>query len=256
MPLQHAAVGSKGFGENIKKEVEAGKPQKQAVAIAYKMSGEKQDASNGDPADITRLSERCDAIADSLREVGRRLDASLSELMARRPKNEIDLTRMAAEFRKKGLSKDQVDQMIAEARRNIAKRDAAAGSEAGGKKLDALPSGWRISTGKDGKFYLWRGTTPVTKNGKGFDSRAEAEAHAATFKRDAERQDDWSPEARKAAAEARKKGASLSELMAQRPKNEIQLTQIAKEFKKKGLSKDEIDHMIKTARGNMMARQK
>jgi hypothetical protein len=37
MPLVKgaAARSKKGFGENIKKEMEAGKPQKQAVAIAY-----------------------------------------------------------------------------------------------------------------------------------------------------------------------------------------------------------------------------
>lgn len=37
MPLVKgkAAKTRKGFSENIKKEMEAGKPQKQAVAIAY-----------------------------------------------------------------------------------------------------------------------------------------------------------------------------------------------------------------------------
>lgn len=36
MPLKKGAKpGTKGFGENIKKEMKAGKPQKQAVAIAY-----------------------------------------------------------------------------------------------------------------------------------------------------------------------------------------------------------------------------
>ena len=37
MPLVKgkAARSKKGFSENIKKEMEAGKPQKQAVAIAY-----------------------------------------------------------------------------------------------------------------------------------------------------------------------------------------------------------------------------
>lgn len=37
MPLVKgkAAKSKKGFSENIKREVEAGKPQKQAVAIAY-----------------------------------------------------------------------------------------------------------------------------------------------------------------------------------------------------------------------------
>ena len=36
MPLQKGAKpGSKGFVKNIKAEIKAGKPQKQAVAIAY-----------------------------------------------------------------------------------------------------------------------------------------------------------------------------------------------------------------------------
>lgn len=43
MPLHEGAKpGSKGFGENIKTEMEHGKPQKQAVAIAYRESGEKR----------------------------------------------------------------------------------------------------------------------------------------------------------------------------------------------------------------------
>lgn len=36
MPLKRGAkIGSKGFKSNIKAEIRAGKPQKQAVAIAY-----------------------------------------------------------------------------------------------------------------------------------------------------------------------------------------------------------------------------
>jgi hypothetical protein len=38
MPLEKAAPGSPGFKRNIKREIEAGKPQKQAVAIAYSKS--------------------------------------------------------------------------------------------------------------------------------------------------------------------------------------------------------------------------
>ena len=40
MPLVKgkAAKTKKGFSENIKKEMEAGKPQKQAVAIAYSVA--------------------------------------------------------------------------------------------------------------------------------------------------------------------------------------------------------------------------
>lgn len=40
MPLTKGAAArtKKGFGNNIKKEMEAGKPQKQAVAIAYSVA--------------------------------------------------------------------------------------------------------------------------------------------------------------------------------------------------------------------------
>ncbi len=42
MPLVKGAKAKtkKGFSENVKREVEAGKPQKQAVAIAYSEAGE------------------------------------------------------------------------------------------------------------------------------------------------------------------------------------------------------------------------
>jgi len=43
MPLKKGAKpGSKGFGSDIKAEMAAGKPQKQAIAIAYSESGEKK----------------------------------------------------------------------------------------------------------------------------------------------------------------------------------------------------------------------
>ena len=43
MPLKKGAKpGSKGFKDNIKAEIAAGKPTKQAVAIAYSESGEKK----------------------------------------------------------------------------------------------------------------------------------------------------------------------------------------------------------------------
>ena len=42
MPLKKGAkLGSTGFKENIKAEIAAGKPQKQAVAIAYSESRQK-----------------------------------------------------------------------------------------------------------------------------------------------------------------------------------------------------------------------
>ncbi len=44
MPLVKgkAAKTKKGFSINVKREMEAGKPQKQAVAIAYSEAGEKR----------------------------------------------------------------------------------------------------------------------------------------------------------------------------------------------------------------------
>jgi hypothetical protein len=44
MPLVkgNAAKSKKGFSTNVKREMEAGKPQKQAVAIAYSQAGEKK----------------------------------------------------------------------------------------------------------------------------------------------------------------------------------------------------------------------
>jgi len=44
MPLVkgNKAKTKKGFSTNIKREIEAGKPQKQAVAIAYSEAGEKK----------------------------------------------------------------------------------------------------------------------------------------------------------------------------------------------------------------------
>jgi len=44
MPLLKGkkAKTRKGFGENVKREMEAGKPQDQSVAIAYSEAGEKK----------------------------------------------------------------------------------------------------------------------------------------------------------------------------------------------------------------------
>lgn len=47
MPLVKgkAAKSKKGFSENVKREMDSGKPQKQAVAIAYSEAGEKKSKS-------------------------------------------------------------------------------------------------------------------------------------------------------------------------------------------------------------------
>ena len=47
MPLEKAKPGTPGFSRNVATEVKAGKPVKQAVAIAYKQAGERQDAARG-----------------------------------------------------------------------------------------------------------------------------------------------------------------------------------------------------------------
>lgn len=44
MPLNKART-KKAFGQNIKTEVDAGRPQKQAIAIAYSVKGEKKPKS-------------------------------------------------------------------------------------------------------------------------------------------------------------------------------------------------------------------
>ena len=46
MPLEKAPVGSAGFEKNVKTEIAAGKPQKQAVAIAYEKA--RGDAAKAD----------------------------------------------------------------------------------------------------------------------------------------------------------------------------------------------------------------
>jgi hypothetical protein len=44
MPLVKGSKAKtrKGFSDNVKREMDAGKPQKQAVAIAYSEAGEKK----------------------------------------------------------------------------------------------------------------------------------------------------------------------------------------------------------------------
>lgn len=50
MPLEAGAKpGTPGFGRNVATEIKAGKPQKQAVAIAYSEAGEKKTKDGDDP---------------------------------------------------------------------------------------------------------------------------------------------------------------------------------------------------------------
>lgn len=55
MPLEDAPVGSPGFGRNIATEERAGKPPKQAEAIAYAKA-------RGDASRLDTIMERCDAL--------------------------------------------------------------------------------------------------------------------------------------------------------------------------------------------------
>ena len=66
MPLEKGPVGSAAFGRNIATEIKAGKPQKQAVAIAYSEAGEKKDCA---------MSDRLDSILDSCAKMEARVDA-------------------------------------------------------------------------------------------------------------------------------------------------------------------------------------
>jgi len=62
MPLEAAAPGTPGFSRNVEREVAAGRPVKQALAIAYANSGEKK-------------MDRMDAALDAADELARRADA-------------------------------------------------------------------------------------------------------------------------------------------------------------------------------------
>lgn len=59
MPLEKGPVGSAAFGRNIATEEKAGKPPKQAEAIAYSETGEKKDG----PMDrLDSILAKCDSM--------------------------------------------------------------------------------------------------------------------------------------------------------------------------------------------------
>jgi hypothetical protein len=66
MPLEKGPVGSAAFGRNIAIEEKAGKPQKQAEAIAYSEAGEKKDCA---------MTDRLDSILAKCDSMERRVDA-------------------------------------------------------------------------------------------------------------------------------------------------------------------------------------
>jgi len=69
MPLEKGPVGSDAFGRNIAAEEKAGKPPKQAEAIAYSEAGEKKDGGMGRLdsilADCDKMEKRVDALCAS-----------------------------------------------------------------------------------------------------------------------------------------------------------------------------------------------
>ena len=70
MPLERGPVGSAAFGRNIATEEKAGKPPKQAEAIAYSEAGEKKDCGmtdrlDGILADCSRMEARVDVLVAS-----------------------------------------------------------------------------------------------------------------------------------------------------------------------------------------------
>jgi hypothetical protein len=68
MPLENAAAGMPGFGRNVATEVKAGKPQKQAVAIAYSKTGEKRSD------ELSPLADRAGALGQRADGIQRRAD--------------------------------------------------------------------------------------------------------------------------------------------------------------------------------------
>lgn len=68
MPLEHGA-GRQAISNNIRTEIEHGKPQKQAVAIAMRVAGKSR--SDGRMLDCEKL----DAVASALDSLSRRFDA-------------------------------------------------------------------------------------------------------------------------------------------------------------------------------------
>lgn len=73
MPLEKGPVGSDAFGRSIATEEKAGKPPKQAEAIAYSEAGEKKDSSmdrlDSILADCDKMEKRVDALCASRKDV-------------------------------------------------------------------------------------------------------------------------------------------------------------------------------------------
>lgn len=81
MPLEHAPVGSAGFGNNIREMIEHGHPQKQAVAAAYR-------AARGDELDP--LTDRAVTLSQRADGVTRRADEAVRQDAVRVARREGD----------------------------------------------------------------------------------------------------------------------------------------------------------------------
>lgn len=176
MPLESGG-GRAAFGHNVKTEMNAGKPQKQAVAIAY--SKQRGDARPGDqvgqPPWVREIYGEPDAVSQNpsdpdLRQLGEHAKAlkDAAELMGKR-----------------------MDAM---------EREDAAYSNG------PFSAGYssRIRGGRRGATPFPVGSSDNREWLNGWDSK-DAEIRKIQAKNVA-RGDEWSEEARKAAAEARKKG--------------------------------------------------
>jgi hypothetical protein len=60
MPLE-SGKSKAAFSHNVATEMKAGKPQAQAVAIAYRQAGERRDTGSLDPAKLDAALERADS---------------------------------------------------------------------------------------------------------------------------------------------------------------------------------------------------
>ena len=87
MPLEKGPVGSAAFGRNVATEVKAGKPQKQAVAIAYNEASEKKDCT---------MTDRLDSIMDSVSKMVARVDALCAGRSDTSPRDQEILNKAAA----------------------------------------------------------------------------------------------------------------------------------------------------------------
>lgn len=81
MPLD-PGKSKAAFSHNVATEVDAGKPQKQAVAIAYHKAGEKKDAFDDIESKVQTLADNIDALSARFDDFCARSDAAKDEKLA------------------------------------------------------------------------------------------------------------------------------------------------------------------------------